>query len=85
VVLASDFEDCRLAINAHINIGSTFYETLRMYPPVAVIPKKSAEDTILIASNANGDTKPILVPAGSIVNINVPGLHYNRKRIYFSH
>jgi len=51
---------------------------------VILIPKKAAEDTVLVAGNINGDTKALPIPAGSYININVPGLHYNRKCFAFS-
>lgn len=45
-------------------------ETLRMFPIVTVIPKWAPQDTTL------GD---IPIPAGSIVNLHVTGLHYNER------
>jgi len=58
---------------------AVFYETLRLYPAVTGIPKYSAEDTTLTATNAYGEKKVIPVPAGTNIVINTPGLHYNPK------
>lgn len=44
------------------------------------IPKISAQDTILKAGNAAGETKSIPVPKGTYLRIDVPGLHYNSTR-----
>ena len=46
---------------------------------VPVIPKYSAEDTSLVIGNEAGETTVLPIPAGSEININVAGLHYNRK------
>ncbi|KAE9385215.1 cytochrome P450, partial [Gymnopus androsaceus JB14] len=51
-------------------------ETLRLFPPVNVIPKRSAEDTSLIVCN-NGVSTTIPVPKGMDVYIDTVGLHYN--------
>lgn len=45
---------------------------------VTVIPKRSAEDTTLSVPNAQGETVVVPIPKGTDVNIDVPGLHYNR-------
>ncbi|TFK37251.1 cytochrome P450 [Crucibulum laeve] len=58
---------------------AVFNETLRMFSPVNVIPKYSAEDTILTASSANGDQMQIPVPKGTKLFIHTPGLHYNPR------
>jgi cytochrome P450 len=57
---------------------AVLYETLRMFPSVTGIPKKSAEDTVLVTSNAAGEKKHIPVPKGTNIVISTPGLHYNR-------
>lgn len=54
-------------------------ETLRMFPPVNVIPKFSAEDTILSTSNRNGEVKLIPTPKGTRLLIHTTGLHFNSK------
>lgn len=43
-----------------------------------MIPKYSAEDTVLTAANASGERVPVPVPKGMEVYIHTPGLHYNR-------
>ncbi|KAJ8086003.1 hypothetical protein PM082_004822 [Marasmius tenuissimus] len=58
---------------------AVFYETLRLFPPVCVIPKMSAEDTTLVAENAVGETKVVPVPQGTSISLSVVGLHYNPK------
>jgi len=55
------------------------YETLRMFPPVAAIPKQSEEDTTLLTSNIKGDKLVIPVPKGTHLVISTPGLHYNPR------
>ncbi|KAF9442073.1 cytochrome P450 [Macrolepiota fuliginosa MF-IS2] len=58
---------------------AVFYETLRMFPPVPLIPKRSAEDTSLSTTNAQGETVIVPIPKGTDMSIDVPGLHYNPK------
>ncbi|KAL0062629.1 hypothetical protein AAF712_010466 [Marasmius tenuissimus] len=58
---------------------AVFYETLRLFPPVCAIPKVSAEDTILVAENAAGETKAVPIPQGTSITLSVSGLHYNPK------
>ncbi|KAF8638029.1 hypothetical protein AX16_010661 [Volvariella volvacea WC 439] len=58
---------------------AVFYETLRMYPPVTAIPKRSAQDTTLTTSNASGDKLVIPVPEGTDIMISTPALHYNPR------
>ncbi|PBK99821.1 cytochrome P450 [Armillaria gallica] len=58
---------------------AVFYETLRLFPPVALISKMSAEDTVLVSTNEAGQRRTIPVPQGTIVNIDVVGLHYNPR------
>lgn len=50
-------------------------------PKINEIPKISAEDTTLSTTNAQGETLVVPVPKGSMIGINVPGIHYNRKLI----
>jgi len=47
---------------------------------VTIIPKISAQDTILKVGNAAGETKLIPVPKGTYLRIDVMGLHYNSTR-----
>ncbi|PBK99829.1 cytochrome P450 [Armillaria gallica] len=58
---------------------AVFYETLRLFPPATIIPKMSAEDTVLVSTNEAGERKTIPVPQGAIVSIDVVGLHYNPR------
>jgi hypothetical protein len=43
------------------------------------IPKRSAEDTSLSVTNDQGDHIVVPIPQGTLIYINVPGLHYNRE------
>ncbi|RPD56051.1 cytochrome P450, partial [Lentinus tigrinus ALCF2SS1-6] len=54
-------------------------ETLRWFPPVVHIPKKSAEDTTFSTTNATGEKATIPVPRGSFVTLCVPALHNNPR------
>ncbi|EMD41758.1 hypothetical protein CERSUDRAFT_147048 [Gelatoporia subvermispora B] len=56
---------------------AVFYETLRMFPPVAGLPKVCEADTMLMASNPDGDNLPVFVQKGTRVWINAAGLHYH--------
>ncbi|VDC05558.1 unnamed protein product [Peniophora sp. CBMAI 1063] len=56
---------------------AVFNETLRIRPPVTVIPKYSEEDTTLNVKDAEGRTRTIPVPKGTAINIHTPGLHNN--------
>ncbi|KAF8142663.1 cytochrome P450 [Mycena galopus ATCC 62051] len=58
---------------------AVFYETLRMFPPVNIIPKMSAEDTSIVVGNSDGATTAIPCPTGTYVTIHTPGLHYNPR------
>ncbi|SJL04160.1 uncharacterized protein ARMOST_07520 [Armillaria ostoyae] len=60
---------------------AVFYEALRLFPPVTLIPKISAEDTVLVSTNKVGERKTIRVPQGAILDIDVVGLHYNHDAI----
>jgi hypothetical protein len=44
----------------------------------ATVPKFAAQDTTLTVSDANGGTTTFPVPSGTQVELDVPGLHYNR-------
>ena len=52
-------------------------ETLRWFPPVVNIPKKSAEDTSFTITNAAGEKRTIPVPRDSVIIITTPSLHNN--------
>ncbi|KAF7983462.1 hypothetical protein HWV62_21746 [Athelia sp. TMB] len=58
---------------------AVFYETLRLFPPVPVIPKRTDTDIIFNLSNAAGQHKQMPVPAGTNVVIDTPGVHYNPR------
>ncbi|KAF5351015.1 hypothetical protein D9756_008377 [Leucocoprinus leucothites] len=60
-------------------VMAVFNETLRMFPAVIIIPKRSAEDTTFSTMNTRGETVVVPIPKGTDVHINVPGLHYNPK------
>ncbi|KAJ7595400.1 cytochrome P450 [Mycena floridula] len=54
-------------------------ETLRMFPPVVIIPKEAAEDTTLSTTNDDGQTMTFPVPRGTQLDIHTVGLHYNPR------
>ena len=54
------------------------------YYQVINIPKLSEEDTTLTVGNAAGEKLTIPVLKGVRIIIDSPGLHYNRKRSYYS-
>ncbi|EEB91000.1 hypothetical protein MPER_10717, partial [Moniliophthora perniciosa FA553] len=59
---------------------AVFYETLRLFPPGNGVPKVSVEDTTLVTeSTVTGETRIIPVPRGTVININIVGLHYNPR------
>ncbi|KAK0438005.1 614/534 cytochrome P450 [Armillaria borealis] len=58
---------------------AVFYEALRLFPPVTLIPKMSIEDTVLVSTNKAGERKTIPVPQGAILDVDVAGLHYNPR------
>ncbi|KAI3614982.1 cytochrome p450 [Moniliophthora roreri] len=59
---------------------AVFYETLRMFPPVNMIPKVPVEDTTLVTeSTVTGEMRVIPVPRGTCINISTVGLHYNPR------
>ena len=45
---------------------------------VITIPKVAAQDTTLTVGNTDGGKTTFSVPSGTMVDIHVPGLHYNR-------
>lgn len=70
-----DYDD----INALSYVTAVFHETLRLFPPVINIPKKSAEDTTLTTTNSARERVVIPAPKGSRVTLHTPGLHYNSR------
>ncbi|OSX59381.1 hypothetical protein POSPLADRAFT_1059568 [Postia placenta MAD-698-R-SB12] len=54
-------------------------EALRMYPPVCLIPKTTAEDTTLHTCNMAGEPIAIPCPAGTGIGVHIAGLHYNPR------
>ncbi|KAH8101152.1 cytochrome P450 [Cristinia sonorae] len=58
-------------------IEAILNETLRLYPAAPIIPKLSAEDTTLTTTNNAGEKVTVPIPAGSIINLHLYGLHYN--------
>ena len=46
---------------------------------VVTIPKYSAEDTVLVTTNASGEKLTVPVPRGTSIVLHTPGLHYNRS------
>lgn len=47
---------------------------------VTAIPKESAEDTSLMATNGQGEKKRVPVPRGTTIVVDIVGLHYNCMR-----
>ncbi|KAI0261701.1 cytochrome P450 [Russula aff. rugulosa BPL654] len=64
---------------------AVFYETLRLFPPVAGISKVTVQDTTLTVSNVNGGKTTFPVPSGMQVNLHIAGLHYNRTLVDLCH
>ncbi|KAH8119953.1 cytochrome P450 [Phellopilus nigrolimitatus] len=72
---------------------AVFYETLRLFPPVNVIPKVAVEDTTLSFSPAvrssqecatkdyRGPRRTVHIPKDARISIHTPGLHYNRTHV----
>jgi len=58
---------------------AVFNETLRMFPPVVIIPKYAEEDTFFTTKNSKGENITVTVPKGTYISINTPGLHYNPR------
>jgi len=58
---------------------ATFNESLRMFSPVTAVPKQSNQDTTLIVTDTNGEKRTIYVPKDTILNLDMPGVHYNPK------
>ncbi|KAF8494809.1 cytochrome P450 [Gautieria morchelliformis] len=58
---------------------AVLYETLRLFPSVPVIPKYSVEDTTLPTLRPDGSMDSIVVPKGTVLILNPPGLHYNPR------
>ncbi|PCH40911.1 cytochrome P450 [Wolfiporia cocos MD-104 SS10] len=58
---------------------AVFLETLRMFPPVNMIPKKAEEDTVLTTRTSSGELRTVPCPAGSAIMIHASGIHYNPR------
>ncbi|EIW78358.1 614 534 cytochrome P450 [Coniophora puteana RWD-64-598 SS2] len=58
---------------------ATFNESLRMFSPVTAVPKQSNQDTTLVVTDTNGEKRTINVPKDTILNLDMPGVHYNPK------
>ncbi|KAH8834966.1 cytochrome P450 [Flagelloscypha sp. PMI_526] len=57
---------------------AVMYETLRVFPPVAAMPKSAGEDTFLMAANTTtGEKRAIPIPKDTTILITAPGLHQN--------
>ncbi|KIJ46886.1 hypothetical protein M422DRAFT_29073 [Sphaerobolus stellatus SS14] len=56
-----------------------FYETLRLFPPVASIPKCASKDTNLRLVKPDGSIGTLPVLKGTVVNLNIFGIHYNPR------
>ncbi|KAK7453323.1 hypothetical protein VKT23_012002 [Stygiomarasmius scandens] len=56
---------------------AVLYETLRLFPPATMVPKKSGEDTSITTTNESGDTLIVPVPEGTQIVLHPPGVHYH--------
>jgi len=57
-------------------------ETLRLFPPVTVVPKMSAEDaTFVVQNRKNGRELSIPIEKDDDIVLHVVGTHYNRRSI----
>jgi len=64
-------------------ILAAFYETLRMFPSVTTIAKRTSAPTVFAHVTAadphSSAVKDMAVPAGAMIYIHTPGLHYNER------
>lgn len=60
-------------------LEAVFNESLRLFPPVTIIPKRSAFDTTLRTVNTKGEPVVVPIPKGAIFNIATAGIHYNPR------
>ncbi|KAI0326146.1 cytochrome P450 [Cubamyces sp. BRFM 1775] len=58
---------------------AVFNETLRHFPPVAGIPKQSAEDTSFTTTSAAGEKATFAVPRGTHLTLCTRAMHYNPR------
>lgn len=58
---------------------AVFYETLRLFPPVAGVPKTVAEDTALVTADSFGNKVTVPVLQGTSLVLNIAALHYNPR------
>ncbi|KAF8587184.1 cytochrome P450 [Ramaria rubella] len=58
---------------------AVLYETLRLYPPVDLIPKVSLEDTTLPVVHPDGSIGSLPIAKGTKLNLSTVGLHYNPR------
>ncbi|EKM52724.1 uncharacterized protein PHACADRAFT_126770 [Phanerochaete carnosa HHB-10118-sp] len=81
--IKSVIPDDRLPASAQISRScmhfSVFYETLRLFPPAAAVPKYAAEDATLVTTDSSGNNVIVPVPQGSTIVLNITGLHYNPR------
>jgi len=54
-------------------------ETLRMFPPVNIVPKQAAESCVLTTTNNSGEIITVAIPKGSYITLRIISLHYNPK------
>ncbi|KIM26275.1 hypothetical protein M408DRAFT_194729 [Serendipita vermifera MAFF 305830] len=60
-------------------VSAVFNETLRLYPPVTLMPKTSAEDTTLRTVTTKGTPVTVPIPKGSILHLISSALHTNPR------
>ena len=52
--------------------------TIAIYSQVPAVPKHAAEDTSLTVDNADGGKTTFPIPSGTVVELHLTALHYNR-------
>ncbi|KAG7088550.1 hypothetical protein E1B28_012532 [Marasmius oreades] len=58
---------------------AVIYETLRLFPSVVGVPKQSSEDTTIVVSNEEGETRSIPVTKETYIVLHTTGAHYNPR------
>lgn len=66
-------------MNSLTECMAVLYETLRLFPPTATIPKIAAEDTYLVTIDRAGNRVVVPVPCGTALHLNVIALHHNPR------
>jgi len=59
--------------------SAVFNEALRMFSPVNIVPKSSADNTTFNLTDTFGVKRTVSVPQGIGLTVDIPGIHYNPK------